>query len=80
MIERVAIKMEDGRLYVGKPKERHHHLLNNKDRPIGVLKLGEQGFVDENGKFYNRQEAAKHAFDCKQISIEKSTLFSEDLW
>lgn len=79
MIYRVAIK-KGREVYVGRHKERHHHLLNHPDRPFGFLKLGEQGFVDEEGFFYTREEAAEHAFDCKQIPEQKSQLFSEDLW
>lgn len=39
-----------------------------------------QGFVDEYGKYYNRTEAAKHAFDCGQLKVELSAVCSEDLW
>ena len=42
----------------------------------------EQGFLDENDKFYNRVEAWKHAWWHKQISgeYEPTELFSEDLY
>jgi hypothetical protein len=50
----------------------------------GFFKNCKQGFVDENGKFYNRQEAAKHALACKQIDKlhygTSGDLFSEDLY
>jgi glycine cleavage system regulatory protein len=41
-----------------------------------------QGFINENGKFLNRKEAAKEALKCKQISklkYSKTELFSEDI-
>ena len=79
MITRVAINV-GGVLYTGDKGERHHHLLNDKSRPFGFLKSGEQGFVDEEGHFYTRSEAAMHAFACKQIPMPHAKLFSEDLW
>lgn len=82
MITRVAIKKDDI-VYIGKEKERHHHLLCDKSRPFGFLKNGIQGFVDENNKFYTRQEAAIHAFNCGQLPNDTSIpdiIISEDLW
>ena len=47
----------------------------------------EQGFVDEEGKFYTREEAYEHAVACGQIEDERGfgetyavRLVSEDLW
>jgi len=39
-----------------------------------------QGFIDETGKFYTREEAAKEAFKCGQIAKETDRLLSEDVW
>lgn len=77
MIKKAAIK-KDNVLYIGEEGQRHHHILQSK--PLGFLRQGRQGFVDENNKFYSREEAAKHAFECKQIKELKLSLFSEDLW
>ena len=44
----------------------------------------EQGFLDENEKFYTRAEAWNHAQSCNQIKLASEhisgQLFSEDLW
>jgi hypothetical protein len=47
-----------------------------------ALHDGEQGFVDEEGRFYNRKQARAHAFRCGQHTGELigSILTSEDLW
>ena len=82
MITLAAIK-KDGVVYVGKPRERHNHILCDGSRPFGFLKRGTQGFVDETGKFYTRQEAARHAFDCGQLPDDTECpkiILSEDLW
>ena len=39
-----------------------------------------QGFVDENGVFYTRKEAGKHAYYCGQIDKLVTCLTSEDLY
>ncbi len=40
----------------------------------------EQGFWTNDGKFLNREDAAKLAYKNGQIKEEKKELFSEDLW
>lgn len=45
----------------------------------------EQGFLDEEDKFYNRIQAHRHAWWKMQVEINKEEyepkeLFSEDLW
>lgn len=40
----------------------------------------EQGFIDEYDNFYTRQEAAKIAWESKQIDKPLKTLYSEDLY
>lgn len=75
MITEAAIKTVEGKIYTGM---RHCYIISEN---INVsMKLGIQGFVDESGKFYTRQEAAVHAFECKQITNPKYYLISEDLW
>ena len=45
-----------------------------------------QGFVKQDFMFVNREDAKKHALECKQINLDKldhpnlASLFSEDLW
>ena len=79
MIVLAAIR-KDNIVYVGKVGERHNHILCDKTRSFGFLKFGEQGFVTDLGEFLNREDAAQHAYDCKQLVEKKKRLFSEDLW
>jgi hypothetical protein len=80
MLVAVAIKLDEA-LYIGLPGQRHHHLLNDPNKPFGFFKPGIQGFVDEFGTFYDRYDAAVHAKECGQIKKQISTaLTSEDLW
>jgi hypothetical protein len=85
VIFQAAIR-KDGNVYVGK---RHCHILHNAPKIVinGVQKSslfdGEQGFIDTDGRFYDRASAAVHALECKQIKFLKfnpTHLFSEDLW
>lgn len=79
----------NGQILTGK---RHHNIFQ-KAKADGIDRLdairGEQGFVDENGKFYNREDAAKHAIECGQVKegeavaihiFDGKTLYSEDLY
>ena len=82
MITLAAIE-KDGMVYVGAPGQRHCHILCDASRPFAFLKFGIQGFVDEAGKFYNRHDAARHAFACGQLPNDKkcpNIILSEDLW
>ena len=82
MITRAAVE-KDGKVYVGAEGERHNHILCDKSRPFGFLRRSIQGFVDEHGKFYNRRDAARHAFECGQLPHDKTCpdiIVSEDLW
>lgn len=80
MIHRVAIRMvESGKLYVGYEKDRHDALYRRFGQDLFVGPH-EQGFVDENGIFYTRSEAAHHAFMCGQVDNDYGSLISEDLW
>jgi len=63
---------------------RHSDILSHM-RYIGLERLScsgaEQGFVDEDGFFYERYMSAKIAGRCGQItSIKHGTLMSEELW
>jgi hypothetical protein len=83
MIKFAAIK-KDGIVYVGKQCQRHDNIIND-DRKLNPLRFlnGVQGFVDESGKFYNRHDAAIHAFECGQLPNDDKcpeTIISEDLW
>jgi len=79
----VAIRDNTGHIWTLPRPNRHHSV-------IALMRLSgyngsvrDQGFLDSNGSFVNRSEAAKIAksanqiLNCKMIS---STLTSEDLW
>ena len=57
----------------------HNAILRGWDQPV---RSTEQGFVDENGKYYSRNDAVAVAIASGQLpeSFRKDTLASEDLW
>lgn len=70
---------KNGVTYIG----RRHCLILNNARPKGSLKASEQGFIDTDGNFLNREEAAIHAIACgqiKELKFNRKELFSEELW
>jgi hypothetical protein len=84
MLTWAAIKhIPTGNVVIGK---RHHNcfaefwLKYPELKIIATKKELVQGFIDEDGNFLTRHEAARHAFECGQIEKEQTTLFSEDLW
>jgi hypothetical protein len=56
---------------VGFPYSEESHKLHNTEV---------QGFLTNLNRFVDREEAAKIAFNAKQIDSEKTQLFSEDLY
>jgi hypothetical protein len=80
MIINAAI-LKEGVIYQG----RRHYLIIREG-----IKLGKkffigcpQGFIDDEGNFLNREQAAKHAIQCgqiKELKFSKTELFSEELW
>jgi hypothetical protein len=90
MIIGVAIKDKDtGCIYSLSKPNRHHHLfpylinLLGYDESKKIRLSGKQGFVDDKGEFYNRQDALDHANKYNQVKTKhgmKSELYSEDLW
>lgn len=79
MITRVAALLENGEILVGKEKKRHDSLYFDYEEKIFSMQHI-LGFVDENNNFYNRKEAAQHAFECNQITELYDRLISEDVW
>ena len=49
---------------------------------LGADSVGyyEQGFLTNDNRFVSREEAAEIAFKSGQIKVEKTYLFSEDVW
>lgn len=83
MITHVAIK-KDGKVYSLPKPNRHHNVIQHMAR---VLKMptpitGEQGFVDDKGRFLGREDGRAHALKIGQVekTLEPDLLYSEDLW
>jgi hypothetical protein len=68
---------KDGVVYIGK---RHNEIF--KQKPFGILRDAEQGFMTDKFEFLNRLEACKHAIECGQIKKQNYYygLDSSDLW
>lgn len=83
MIKAAAINI-DGVIYTLPAPARHHDIISHC---ADVLKLntpimGEQGFIDDTGKFLMRRYAANIAMREGQITklMSPPYLYSEDLW
>ena len=83
MIKKTAIKI--GRtIYTG----RGHGLVGSYALKFcltdDLIEHSEYGFVDGNGRFFNRDEAYDEALRCGQIKESETSkvngLFSEDIW
>ena len=79
MITQAAVKL-GGVIYTLPKPARHHDILHDMYQKLGRAPLAEQGFLNDNGDFLNRTEAAKEALKCAQIAKEVTVLFSENLW
>ena len=89
MITGVAIKDTTGKVWSLPQPYRHGHIFPMVSSKIGkenmrkVVRIGEQGFITDEGKFLNRFDALIEAEKCNQL-IRKTQplneLFSEDLW
>ena len=65
MITHVAI-LVDGKVYRLPSPNRHHHVIKRMIELKIDPKKGIQGFTDEQGKFYTREEAWDYAIENKQ--------------
>lgn len=83
-----AAVLHNGIIHSMPRPNRHHnivHAMNGEREANGLLLLayGEQGFLDADGRFLTRPEAAKRAMECDQLTkplIAPPNLYSEDLW
>jgi hypothetical protein len=82
----LATNIEKGIIVCG---HRHGHIIATVKAltELRTVKLGpdsigetEQGFLTSKNRFVNREEAAIIAFSTGQITVEKRTLYSEDVW
>lgn len=75
-----AAILRDGRIWTGK---RHHLIMRQMAAELGpeIAPIDDpQGFVTEDGRFVDREEAARLAFQSGQMTRRVRTLFSEDLF
>jgi len=79
MITRSAIKNGEY-VAIGNENDRHDSVFLSK--PDGFFNPKElvMGFITDEGTFLDREQAAKHAFECGQIKELTDCLISEDLW
>lgn len=81
MIVKAAIK-QDGNVFVG-----HRHpdiikMMNDNDIKWNPLQI--QGFITDDGTFFNRKDARQHFINSGQVSVDgklrPDALYSEDLY
>lgn len=85
MIVGVAFKHKETEEIVSLPKPHRHNDLFRIKPSYFLIGSFEQGFIDEDGRFYDRKQAAYHAWKAGQILLHRrsssiSILTSEDLW
>lgn len=79
-----AIKLSDGRVFTAPRPGRHCHAIGlavaaGLERVVDEV----QGFMTDNGRFLDRDEAGRHAIEAGQIAALKwphMGLNSEDVW
>ena len=81
MIVAAAIE-QDGKVYTLPQPARHHNLIALIITETGKMVDGVQGFVDDQGNFMNRVDAAQHVIGCGQLKRvpRPPNLYTEDLW
>lgn len=81
MIQKVAVKLNDV-VYAGEKGERHDSVIGFMlDKGLSLSSCI-MGFLDDQGNFLNRHQAAIHAFKCGQLKDTTcpNIILSEDLW
>lgn len=79
LIKHAAVKSKDGWVIIGKNHAECFHKAGNMNVKMSQLRE-DQGFVTDTGRFINRYEAAKLAFNNGQVNKKEKMLFSEHLW
>ena len=82
-----AVKTSDGVIHILPRPNRHAdivHVLRKAEehKSTIIIAKGKQGFLADDGNFYDRKSAAKIAVNSGQIKRLEypPTLFTEDLW
>lgn len=79
MIKHAAVKAKNGMILLGKC----HADCFHQGSSIGLemcSKADHQGFFTNLGRYVDRKEAARIAFEAGQVDKNLMYLFSEDLW
>lgn len=83
MITHVAIIWKGVTYSLPKPN-RHHHIIHEIHLATGDTDIfGDQGFLDDTGKFLSRADALVHAKACNQLNdrpLWDDWLYSENVW
>jgi len=67
MIVAAAIKDKNGKIWTLPNPARHGNIIKLiQEQGLRSISPCVQGFIDNDGKFYNRFEAAEHAVSCDQ--------------
>jgi len=82
LISAAAFKCNSGMIVIGGYHEKHFDITTKMlMEDVTPFRL-EPGFIDNEGRFLNRQEAYRHAVQCGQVQYEvgEITLTAEQLW
>lgn len=79
IIVHAAIRSNSGMIILGKSHANCFYTLRNIGDDYSK-KADDQGFMTSKGRYVQRDEAAKIAFNANQIEKPTPYLFSEDLW
>lgn len=77
-----AALRKQGRVFSVPKPGRHDKVIQEACDTLKIDYIGEheQGFTTSDGRFVDREEAARIAYDAGQVSIKLNQLFSEDVW
>lgn len=74
---------KDGKVWSVPKPGRHNDVILLICNELNILYVGceyHQGFLTSKGRFVERMEAARIAYEAGQITEKKYKLYSEDLW
>lgn len=84
MIVQAAIFIPQTKLILTLPRPARHADIKNAALNTGLsdawFRTAIDGFLIENGRFLNRQDAAKHAYAIQQIQDPIEELYTNHIW
>lgn len=77
-----AALKKQGRVFSVPRPGRHDKAIQEACDILGLDYIGDhqQGFVTNDGRFVDREEAARIAYNARQVTVKLHQLFSEDVW